>query len=519
MCRIDRELRQVDLRAAGIVYWGAVLLIAAGGMRPAWSEEVDPLAAARALEGVVVDAIARAEPAVVAIAGEASAAVLRQADPFDPFGPLPRGPGDEDTAEGAFLPLQFGSGVVVSNPSDPHGRYVLTTCHVVFGESPPSADHSVEVTLHLSERGTVTVRGSAYAADRRIDLAVLRLVLEEAHIAAEDVPTLALGRGEELRKGRFVIALGNPYALARDGSSSATIGIVSNMARRPAVAGQDGGPRERPSIHEYGTLVTVDTRLQLGASGGALLDLDGGLVGLTTSLAALQGYEKSAGFAIPFDEGTRRIVTELLNGHEAEYGFLGISPEPYRGADREGRPLSAVRAAHVSLESPAEQAGLYTGDVIVQINGRAVHEVADLMRIIGLLGPGATAELQVQRGGTQSAVTVTAQLGKWPVYDDRDVLSTRARYPAWRGVSVDYPTARQRFLSSDRLEQYRRAVVVTGVEAGSAAAAAGLKSGDFISSVDGVAVQTPAEFIAAATSRPGAVELTLWEGTTVRVAP
>ena len=139
----------------------------------------------------------------------------------------------------------------------------------------------------------------------------------------------------------------------------------------------------------------------MGASGGALLNLDGALIGITTALAALQGYEKSAGYAIPFDAGTRRIIGDMLNGYEAEYGFLGISPEPFRWTDTEGRPVTTVRAAHVAQQSPADQAesptgepaGLRTGDLILQINGQPVHDVADLMRIIGLLGPSAETQL------------------------------------------------------------------------------------------------------------------------------
>src|SRR5262249_52545319 len=162
-----------------------------------------------------------------------------------------------------------------------------------------------------------------------------------------------------------------------------------NIARRPFVVLSDGVmARDSPSIHEYGTLLTVDTRLQLGASGGALLNLDGELIGITTSLAAMQGYEKSAGYAIPFDAGTRRIIGELLQGYEAEYGFLGISPESSRWSAEPGRPIAGVRAAHVAADSPAAQAGLHLNDLILQINGQAVRDVSDLMRIVGLLGPG-----------------------------------------------------------------------------------------------------------------------------------
>ncbi|MBL8851225.1 MAG: trypsin-like peptidase domain-containing protein [Planctomycetaceae bacterium] len=479
------------------------------------SQDTDSLTAAHALETALVDVIAGAEGAVVAVTRD-EPPTAPATDPFAPFAPL--GPIEAiETDGGDYIPLQFGSGVIVEHPQQPQERFVLTTCHVVFGEEPLAARRPVRVVFRLPDLGAVSVTGTPYAADRRIDLAVCRLHLQEAGILPEQVPALPLGDADSVRKGRLVIALGNPYAMARDGSNSASIGIVSNLARRPQRPPSDGVPRDSRSIHEYGTLLTVDTRLQLGASGGALLDLNGRLIGITTSLAALQGYEKSAGYAIPLDGGTRRIVGDLLNGFEADYGFLGISPETFRTTDADGRAIATVRVVHVAIDSPAADAGLHSSDLIRQINGQPVHDVADLMRLIGLLGPSAEAELLVQRGG--DAQTLVARLGKWPVYDDQDILSSASRYPAWRGLSVDYSTARQRFLSSDRLEEYRRAVVVTQVEDGSSAAAAGLKTGDFITHVGSTAVQTPAEFAAAVADLPGPAELKLWSGANVRVVP
>jgi len=486
-------------------------MLAAG--RPAAAQDGDPVAAARVLETVLVETIARAEGAVVAISRVEPASSQRTGDPFDPFAP----PTPEASDAPAFAAAQFGSGVIVAHPEQPHVRFVLTTCHVAFGDRQPDRGRTLQVMLHLPGAGTTAVPAFPIAADRRIDLAVLRLDLQAARISAEEVPSLPLGDADGLQRGRFVIALGNPYALARDGVSSASIGIVSNTARRPQRPAPEGLRPDSTSIHEYGTLLTVDTRLQLGASGGALLNLDGRLIGITTALAALQGYEKSAGYAIPFDSGTRRIIGQLLNGQEADYGFLGISPDSWTSTI-DGRRVACVKASHVSADSPAAQAGLQHNDLILQINGQPVHDVPDLMRIIGLLGSGAEAQLQVRRDGEPHLLT--ARLGKWPVYDDRDILSTTPRFPPWRGLVVDYPTARQRFLSTDRLERYRRAVVVMQVEPGSPAAAIGLKSGAFIAQVDGVPIQSPAEFAAAVDGKTDAVELKLHDADeTVRIGP
>src|SRR5262249_42495116 len=131
-----------------------------------------------------------------------------------------------------------------------------------------------------------------------------------------------------VRKGQIVIALGNPYAIARDGSASATWGIVSNISRQAMAEGEptDSEARRNETIHHLGTLIQLDARLDLGTSGGALLNLQGELIGMTTSLAAIVGYEKSAGFAIPFDDSMKRIIESLRQGKEVEYGFLGVTP-------------------------------------------------------------------------------------------------------------------------------------------------------------------------------------------------
>ena len=501
--------------SAAVIIVVVVLLAVIGPPVGVRAQEPRPLTTVRALESVFVDTIAGAEDAVVAISRDAGALVTRGAGGLDPLAP-PIGEAVDAERE-AFTPLQAGTGVLIADPADAESCLVLTTFHVAFGDGPPDASRGLRVTARLREGSTVELRGLPYAADRRVDLAVLRLQLDEAQVASGDLSMMSLGEADDVRKGQFVVALGNPYALARDGSASASIGIVSNIGRRPQSSPTDGRSRRGESIHDYGTLLTVDLRLQLGGSGGPLLNLQGELIGMTTALAALQGYEKSAGFAIPFDAGTRRVIGQMLRGHEAEYGFLGIAPDGARWMRPDGRTIGAVRAAHVALDSPAHQAGLRTNDLILEINGRRVSDVGDLMRMIGLLGPGASSELLVQRRDETETRAITARLGKWPVFDETDVLSTVPARPAWRGLSVDYPTARQRYLSSDRLEQYRRAVVVTHVEEGSSAAAAGVSAGDFIRAIDGVDVQTPDEFAAAGTGTAGPVELTLWDGRKVQL--
>ena len=135
-----------------------------------------------------------------------------------------------------------------------------------------------------------------HAADSRSDLAVLALDKPVA------VKAIKVGNGDAVEKGDYVLSLSNPFAAGfRDGSPSASWGIISNVRRR--VPGSAREEDRGKSLHQYGTLLQTDARLNLGCSGGALIDLNGNLIGLTTSTAAISGGEVPGGFAVPIERG------------------------------------------------------------------------------------------------------------------------------------------------------------------------------------------------------------------------
>ena len=215
----------------------------------------------------------------------------------------------------SFIPSEYGSGVVVDR------RGLILTAYHVLGE-----DSDYYVTTPDRKVYRAWVKG----ADPRSDLAVLS-------IDAAGLVPIALGDATTLRKGQFVITLGNPYAIARDGQASAGWGIVANLARKAPPSPEDSEPSAQRTLHHFGTLIQTDAKLNIGASGGPLLNLKGEMVGLCVALAALAGYETSAGYAIPVDATFRRVLDTLKQGREVEYGFLGIQPanlRPQRGAGR-----------------------------------------------------------------------------------------------------------------------------------------------------------------------------------------
>ncbi len=176
------------------------------------------------------------------------------------------------------------------------------------------------------------------AADPWTDLALLQ-------IDVDSLPALPLGQAEQLRKGQFVVALGNPFAILRDGSVSASWGIVSNR-RTSAGRTTESTEPQAETIHEHGNLIETDAKLKLGTSGGPLVNLEGQMVGLQTNAAAIFGYDVAASYAIPVDAGFRRVLERLKTGQEVEFGFLGVQVDPVAPTGDEVAPARRARRAH-----------------------------------------------------------------------------------------------------------------------------------------------------------------------------
>ncbi len=507
------------------IVWNSLCLLAVSLSGTGIACGQDPTSPApsvlQVFEQNLIDVVARCEGAVVAIARVMPEDHQREENPGDLFGSrLPPSPVDP-----SFIPQEFASGVILAREPDDGTRYVLTPRHVITGSRRRGTSRQEEARYFVKLATRHVVAGTLYNQDERSDLAILKLDLERSGVSPDQVPTFSFGEAEKLRKGSFVLGLGNPYAIARDGSASVSLGMISNISRRPSEGEvRPNSGDESGTIFEYGALLHVDLRLQLGTSGAAVVSPDGKLVGLATSLAALRGYESSVGFAIPFDSDVRRIVKALLDGNEVEYGYLGVVPDDTllsQLKDTEGKPLpvTAAKLSVVGDESPAYQAELESGDCVLAINGQSVTGKADLMLKIGLLGPDATAQLEIWRPGRNERLARTVRLGKWPVYDDSSIMAPHPRHPVWRGIRVDYPTARRRYMPTDSIIRYPRAVVVTSAEEGDSGFEAGLRVGDFIAQVGGRPVQTPLEFAEAVDGQTEAVELMLLDGREIVIEP
>jgi S1-C subfamily serine protease len=457
---------------------------------------------AQALEKTMEDAIAKAEPSIACIIvsrsedydrklgskereraiedrkwGKLGGYVPPRSPAVDngwPRGPQPRLPARDslDLSDPNNVPESYGSGVVIDA-----GGLILTNFHVVRDAT----------KIYVRLPGGKGSYADIHAADSRSDFAVLHLIEK-----LPDLKPLKKGDASNLKKGQFVLSLANPYAAGfRDGSPSASWGILSNVRRRPA-----GSPNEQErtkNLHQYGTLLQLDARLNLGCSGGAVIDLKGELIGLTTSEAALGGVETPGGFAVPMDAGMWRIVEKLKEGKEVEYGFLGVSFKTVEGEP--GDQHDGVAIPEVIKGSPADQARVQEHDMIMSIDGIRVHKIEDLFLVIGSQLAGREVPIEVKPVGGAGWEKRTVKLAKL----NSPGTSIASNVPAAiGGLRVDYTSllVQRQAAFNPRFgpTSIPAGVIIREVIPGSPADAALLQPDKVIIQVNDQKVTTPTEF-------------------------
>ena len=449
------------------------------------AEAPDAAQVANALQELMVDAIAIGEKSVVAISRVGKNAQQPAVALRFPFGATRQ---SVDPTSPDFIPSDFGSGVIVGDDG-----LILTTLHVLG-----DVDTSAYYVWHHKRPFLATIVATA----PWYDLAVLK-------IEGEDFVPIEFGDASTVQKGNIVIALGNPAAIAHDGNVSASWGNISNIQRRaPPIPSRSNEPLGRETLHHYGTLIQTDAELDFGYSGGALLNLDGKMIGLTTSYAASLSSERAAGLAIPVDAAFSRIVNELKSGKTPEFGFLGVGPDTLNVALRQ-QGHHGARLVSVMVGTPAERAGLQADDIVTHINGAAIFDESDLFWRIGILPPGSTAELRLVRGNFSDSnvavIDAQATVSKKYVNTIRKPIIT-AELPNWRGMRVDYATASPVFSQMVNRPAADSLYVVDVVE-DSAAWRADIRAGQFVTHIGDVKVATPAAFDSSVRDVPGAVTL------------
>lgn len=391
------------------------------------------------------DVVDRVAPAVVTIRSQRMVRLTSQSLPDHPlfrefFGDrFPQGQIPERREAG------MGSGVIVRQDG-----YILTNHHVV--------DRADEVTVELTDGRSF--KAKVVGSDEPSDLAVLK-------IDAPNLKTLALGDSDEVRVGDVVLAVGNPLGVGQ----TVTMGIVSAKGRSTRTG--DGS---------YEDFIQTDAPINRGNSGGALVNTEGELIGINSQILSPSGGNIGIGFSIPANMA-RNVMTQLIEHGEVRRGRLGVTIQAITPDLAKTLGLSDTTGALVSdvdAKSPAAAAGIERGDVITAINGETVKDSNTLRNKVAELGPGANATLTVVRDGKeqQLSATLTELSGTSPRSLDR---SPDGEDSSRFGMSVEPLTPeRARELGVDA----KSGVVVAGVEPGSRAADAGLRTGDVIEEVD-----------------------------------
>jgi Do/DeqQ family serine protease len=264
----------------------------------------------------------------------------------------------------------MGSGVIV----DAARGYVLTNNHVV--------ERADQIVIGLSDGRQLP--GRVIGSDSETDVAVVQ-------VKAERLTQIAVGNSDRLQVGDYVVAVGNPFGLQQ----TVTSGIVSALGRKDL------------GIEGYENFIQTDASINPGNSGGALIDLTGQLVGINTAIAGPSGANVGIGFAIPINTA-RQVMEQLVAHGKVRRGQLGavtqdLTPEI---ADSLGaQDQDGVVIARVRPRSAAAQAGLKTGDVVIAVNGAAIHGSGDFKNALSLLPEGAAVDLTVLRQGRQRKVT------------------------------------------------------------------------------------------------------------------
>jgi serine protease Do len=340
--------------------------------------------------------------------------------------------------------ISLGSGVIVS----PDG-YILTNNHVI-----KNAD---KIKVVLSDKTEYV--GRVIGSDPKTDLSVIK-------IDAHDLPTIKLGDSDKLRVGELVLAIGNPYGL----NQTITMGIVSAVGRANV------------GIADYEDFIQTDAAINPGNSGGALVNVRGELVGINTAIFSTTGGYQGIGFAIPSNMA-KVVMTSLIEKGKVVRGWLGVSIQAITPELAEQFGLEkdyGTLVADVIENSPAEEAGLMRGDVIIEFNGKQVDEPYHLRNMVANTPPGTEVEIKVIREGEIETLTVI--IGELPT----DTLKTPAELKnVLKGISVQNLTPD--IYRQLNLPEKIRGVVVTDIESGSPAETS-LMPGDVILEINRKAI-------------------------------
>jgi serine protease Do len=350
----------------------------------------------------------------------------------------------------------LGSGVLVSADG-----YILTNNHVI--------ENADDILVTMSDNNQLEAK--KIGADPLTDVAVIK-------VEGKKFPAARLGDSEQLEVGEWVLAIGSPLDLSL--ASTVTAGIVSAKGRAIGII-QDQDAQRTGGSSAIENFIQTDAAINPGNSGGALVNLKGEVVGINTAIASRSGGYQGYGFAIPVNLA-KKIMNDLIGKGFVTRAWMGISMRPVNEAMSQrfkmDRP-KGVLVKDVLKDSPAEKAGLKSLDIILKVDGQEMNKSNEVQNYIALKNPGETVKILVLRDGKEREIAV--KLGQKDLGKDEKPESKDEEVP---GLGMKLKTLDGDLRSQLDLGSDVKGVVVTDVEAYSAAGDAGIVRGDIITKIE-----------------------------------
>lgn len=354
-----------------------------------------------------------------------------------------------------------GSGVII----DGEKGYIVTNNHVI-----ENAD-KITVTLNDGHEYTAKLIGK----DPLSDIALIKI--EEA----KKLTAIALADSDKLRVGDYVVAIGNPFGIGQ----TVTSGIISALARSGL------------NMNGFENFIQTDASINQGNSGGALVNLNGELVGINTAIIAPSGGNIGIGFAIPSNM-VKNLTSQLIEYGEVKRGVLGIKGNELTSDIAKAFDLDVQKGAFVSEvleDSAAKAAGIKSGDVIVSMDGKPVDSFAELRAKIATTGAGRTVQLGIIRDG--KTITVSVKLKN----SDESTSEAKSLHPALEGATL-----------SNGNVKGQKGVLIESITKNSPASRLSLQKGDLITGVNKQRITNIADLRKIIDSKPSAIALNIVRG-------
>lgn len=368
------------------------------------------------------------------------------------FGEAP----EEKAPPRKYKTTSLGSGFIFKKEG-----YILTNNHVVSGAE--------KIWVKLPDGSEY--KAKLLGADDQTDIAVLKIDAER------DLPVAELGDSDSIRVGDWAIAIGNPFPqLGLD--RTLTVGVVSGVGRRNLTFGEGTTPA-------YQNYIQTDASINPGNSGGPLVNTAGKVIGINAAITNPTGMAVNIGigFAIPINLA-KSVIPYLVEGKEVSRGYLGIMLGGITKDLKEALDLptdQGVIVNNVQENTPAFEAGIKRGDVIVKFNGKDIKDVQQFMLLVAQSPPHSKVELEVIRKGKRLNISVKLGSKSEFVSSEEKEKETKTKTGRWMGLEVETATKE---LADQYKVKFTSGVLVVDVEQGSSADEKEIHPGDIIIEID-----------------------------------